>query len=125
MRNECRHSYTSVGTVCSSSLFGGLVNLDVLDDQVAGIETFSVGVCLSVLEETEKELSGLDWPSGSGDTESLAYRQPVNTCLRLISTTLAQRSRTLCSATSSSSVSSHRDGLLVFLDILQKLDRTL
>ena len=45
----------------------------MLNDQVAGIETLGVGICLSVLEETEKELGGLDWPSGSGDTESLAY----------------------------------------------------
>ena len=70
------YAYTSVSTVCSSALLGGLVDLDVLDNQVAGIETLGVGVCLSVLEETEKELGGLDWPSGSGDTESLAYDNP-------------------------------------------------
>jgi len=61
-----------VGTVCASPLLGGLVDLDVLDDQVAGIETLGVGVGLSVLEQTEKELGGLDGPAGLGDTELLA-----------------------------------------------------
>ena len=61
-----------MGTVCASPLLGGLVDLDVLDDQVAGIETLGVGVGLGVLEQTEKELGGLDGPAGLGDTELLA-----------------------------------------------------
>lgn len=61
-----------MGTVCAPPLLGGLVDLDVLDDQVAGVEAFSVGVGLSILEETEEELGGLDGPAGLGDTESLA-----------------------------------------------------
>ena len=61
-----------MGTVCASPLLGGLVDLDVLDDQVASIETLGVGVGLSVLEQTEKELGGLDGPAGLGDTELLA-----------------------------------------------------
>ena len=65
-------AYTTVSTVCSSALLGGLVDLDVLDDQVAGIETLGVGVGLGVLEQTEKELGGLDGPAGLGDTELLA-----------------------------------------------------
>jgi len=65
-------TYTTMCTVCSSALLGSLVDLDVLNDQVTGIETLGVGVCLSVLEETEEELGGLDWPSGTGDTELLA-----------------------------------------------------
>jgi len=88
-----------VGTVCSATLLGGLVDLDVLDDKVAGIETLGIRVCLSVLEKTEQKLSGLYWPSSAGNTELLALR----------------------SATSSSSVSSHWDGLLVLLDVLEEL----
>jgi len=61
-----------MGTVCASPLLGGLVDLDVLDDQVASIETLGVGVGLGVLEQTEKELGGLDGPAGLGDTELLA-----------------------------------------------------
>jgi len=90
---------TTVGTVCSATLLGGLVDLDVLDDKVAGIETLGIRVCLSVLEKTEQKLSGLYWPSSAGNTELLALR----------------------SATSSSSVSSHWDGLLVLLDVLEEL----
>ncbi len=62
-----------MSTVCSAALLGGLVDLDVLDDQVASVETLSIGVGLSVLEETEEELGGLDGPAGAGDTELLAY----------------------------------------------------
>lgn len=55
---------STVGSVCSSSLLGGLVDLDVLDDQVFGVETLCVSVGLGVLEETEEEFGGLDWVSG-------------------------------------------------------------
>jgi hypothetical protein len=65
-------TYTTVGTVSAPALLGGLVDLDVLDDQVGGVETLGVGVGLSVLEETEKNLGGLDGPAGLGNTERLA-----------------------------------------------------
>ena len=64
-------TYTTVGTVSPPALLGGLVDLDVLDDQVAGVETLCVGIGLSVLEEAEQVLSGLDGPSGFGDAELL------------------------------------------------------
>jgi hypothetical protein len=66
-------TYTTVSTVCASPLLGRLVDLDVLHDQVAGVKTLGVGIGLSVLEKAEKELGGLDGPTGLGDTESLAY----------------------------------------------------
>ena len=62
-----------MGTVSPPALLGGLVDLDVLDDQVAGIETLGIGVGLGVLEETEQVLSGLDGPSSLRDTKLLAY----------------------------------------------------
>lgn len=62
-----------MSTVCAPPLLGGLVDLDVLDNQVAGVKTLGIGVGLSVLEETEQELGGLDGPAGLGDTELLAY----------------------------------------------------
>jgi hypothetical protein len=61
-----------VGTVSAPALLGGLVDLDVLDNEVGGVETLGVGVGLSVLEETEKDLGGLDGPAGTGDTHRLA-----------------------------------------------------
>jgi len=67
-------TYATVGTVCAAALLGGLVDLDVLDNEVAGVKTLGVGVGLGVLEEREKELSALHGPAGLGDTESLAFR---------------------------------------------------
>jgi len=44
---------TTVSTVRPPSLLGGLVDLDVLDDQSTGVEALGIGVGLSVLQETE------------------------------------------------------------------------
>jgi len=57
-------AYSTVGTVCASPLLRGLVDLNVLDDQVAGIQTLGVCIGLCVLEEREQELGGLDGPAG-------------------------------------------------------------
>lgn len=65
-------TYTTVGTVSSSALLGGLVDLDVLDDEGAGVKTLGIGVGLGVLQELQEELGGLDGPSGAGDTPLLA-----------------------------------------------------
>ena len=65
-------------TVCAAALLRCLVDLDVLYDKVTGIKTLGIGVGLSVLEETEKELGRLDGPASAGDTESLAYNQKRN-----------------------------------------------
>lgn len=66
-------TYTTMGTVSSSALLGGLVDLDVLDDKGAGVKTLGIGVGLGVLQELQEELGGLDGPSGTGDTPLLAY----------------------------------------------------
>ena len=58
--------------VSPSPLLRRLVDLDVLDDQVAGIETFSVGVGFCVPEETKEELGGFFGPACAGHTELLA-----------------------------------------------------
>ena len=62
-----------MSTVCAAALLRCLVDLDVLYDKVSGIETLGVGIGLSVLKKTEKELGGLDWPSGAGNTELLSW----------------------------------------------------
>ena len=62
-----------MSTVCATALLGGLVDLDVLDNEVASVEALGIGVGLGVLEETEEELGRLDGPAGTGDTELLAY----------------------------------------------------
>lgn len=66
-----------MSAVCASALLGGLVDLDVLDNEGTGVEALGVGVGLSVLEETEKVLGGLGGPAGAGDTELLAYWELV------------------------------------------------
>ena len=60
---------SAVGT---SALVGGLVDLDVLDDEVAGVKTLGVGIGLGVLQQGKEELGGLDGPAGLADTELLA-----------------------------------------------------
>jgi hypothetical protein len=62
-----------VGTVRASPLLGRLVDLNVLDNQVAGIETLGVGIRLSVLEQVRQELRRLDGPASLGHAELLAY----------------------------------------------------
>jgi hypothetical protein len=37
--------------------------LDVLDDEIAGIEALSIGIRFCVLEKTEEEISGFDGPT--------------------------------------------------------------
>ena len=65
-------TYASVSAVSPSSLLGSLVDLDVGDDQVGGIETLNIGIGLGVAEESEKELGRLNGPAGTGDTELLS-----------------------------------------------------
>ena len=61
-----------MGTVCSATLLGSLVDLDVLDDQISGIKAFDVRVCFSVFQQAEQELGRLDGPSCARDTELLS-----------------------------------------------------
>lgn len=83
-----------MSTVCAPSLLGSLVDLDVLDDQVLGVETLGVGVGLGILEETDEDLSGLDGPAGLGDTESLAC-SGQRVFVQLLTYTPLQDARTL------------------------------
>lgn len=62
-----------MGTVCSAALLGGLVDLNVLDDEGTSVETLGICVGLGVLEKVQQELSRLDGPAGPGNTELLAY----------------------------------------------------
>lgn len=66
-----------MGTVRASALLGGLVDLDVLNNEGTGVEALGVGIGLSVLQETEKVLSRLDGPASTGNTELLAYSTQI------------------------------------------------
>jgi hypothetical protein len=74
-----------MGTVCTSSLLWCLVDLDVLDDEVGGVEALGVGVGFGVLEEPEEELGRLNWPAGTGNAHLLAWRVNMLVLALLIS----------------------------------------
>ena len=65
-------TYTTVSTVCPAALLRGLVDLDVLDDQIASVKTLGIGVGLGVLQEVKQELGRLDGPPSLGNAELLA-----------------------------------------------------
>ena len=62
----------AVGTVGAAALLGGLVDLDVLDDQVVSVEAFGIGVRFGVLQQVEKEVGGLDGVAGAVVAECFA-----------------------------------------------------
>lgn len=62
-----------MGTVGAAAALGSLVDLDVLDDKVAGVKALGVGVGLGVLQEVDEELGGLLGPAGLADTPLLAW----------------------------------------------------
>ena len=61
-----------MSTVRTTALLGRLVDLDVLDDQVAGVQALGVGVGFGVLEQRQEMLGGLDRPAGAGYAELFA-----------------------------------------------------
>ena len=73
---------SAVGT---TALLGCLVHLDVLDDQVAGVEALGVGVRFGILEQAEEEFGGLFGPAGFGDAELFTFRMTrCQLCIRII-----------------------------------------
>lgn len=55
---------TAVGAVGPPASAGGLVDLDVRDEEHVGVETLELGVGLGVLEQVEQELARLLGPPG-------------------------------------------------------------
>ena len=65
-------TYTTVGTICPTTLFWCLIDLNMLNNQMAGVQTLSIGIRFSILEESEEILRRFDWPSSTSDTELLS-----------------------------------------------------
>jgi len=63
-----------MGTIRSAALLWGLVDLDVLDNEVGSVEALGFGVGLGVLQKAEQELSRLDGPPGTRNAKLLACR---------------------------------------------------
>jgi len=70
----------TVSAVCAAALLGRLVHLDVLDEQVRGVEALGVGVGFGVAEEVEDVLGGLFGPAGAVGAEGLAWGERVSGC---------------------------------------------
>lgn len=91
-------TYSTVCTICASPLLWSLVDLDVLDDEIAGIKALGVCIGLRILEKPEEEVGGLDGPATLGGTKRLC----------------------LSAATGATSVPPHWNCLLVLLHILEE-----
>ncbi len=63
---------STVSPVRSPSLFRCLVDLNVLDNKVVGIQAFCVGIGFGVFEQVEEEGGRFDGVASSGDTEFFA-----------------------------------------------------
>ena len=70
-----------MSTIRSSPLLRRLVDLNALDNQVAGIETFSVGVGFGVLEQADEEFGGFLGPAGFADAELFACTECIPSAL--------------------------------------------
>lgn len=62
---------STVSSVSSSSLLGGLVDLDVRNLQLGHVQALGLSVGLSVGQQVLDEVDGLGRPSGLGDTKLL------------------------------------------------------
>lgn len=62
----------AVGAVGAAALLGGLVHLDVLDDQLRRVEPLGVGVGFGVFEQADQEFGGFDGPASLGDAKLFA-----------------------------------------------------
>merc|ERR1719370_2310119 len=67
-----------MGSVCPPPHLGSTIDLNVLNDQVVGVQSLVLGVALSVLEELQKELSGLQRPSSLGGSMNLGLGVAAN-----------------------------------------------
>lgn len=66
-----------MSTVRAPPLLRGLVDLDVLHNQVLRVETLGIRVGLGVPEQRGEELGRLDGPAGLAHTELLACCKPI------------------------------------------------
>lgn len=62
-------THATMSTISAASLLGRLVDLDVLDDQVARIEAFGIRIGFGIFEQAQEKLGRFDWPTCARDTE--------------------------------------------------------
>lgn len=61
-----RLTYPSMSAISSTSLLRRLIDLNMLDDQIARIQTLGVRVRFCVFEQAEEEFGGFNGPAGFG-----------------------------------------------------------
>jgi len=66
-------AYPAMSAICTSPLFRSLVDLDVLDDEIAGVEAFGICIRFCVLKKTEEEFGGFNRPTTFRGTECFSY----------------------------------------------------
>lgn len=115
-----------MSAVCAAALLGCLVDLNVLDNQVAGVQTLGVGVGLGVLEERREKLGALDGPASLAHTELLACDKVsvYGILLCILAHGWPHLStmgcvRTLGSTASAPGISPHWHSLALLLDVLE------
>jgi hypothetical protein len=64
-----------MGTICSSALLWCLVDLNVLDNEVSGVQSLGFGIGFGVLEKINEKFARLDGPAGLGDAKRLSCIQ--------------------------------------------------
>ena len=67
-----------MSTVGSAALLGSLVDLHMGDVQGLRVQVLKLGIALGVLEEAEKVLSALLWPSSLGHSEDSGLGSTAN-----------------------------------------------
>ena len=127
-------TYTTMCTICPASLFRSLVDLNVLNDQIARIQSLGICVRLRILQKRKEMFGRLDWPSGSRNTKLLSCSvmssatelQPTIVTMSLLRSCICSYpALTLGRATNASSIPPERHNLLVLNDVVQVSDSTL
>ena len=63
-----------MGTICPAPLLRCLVDLNVLDYQIARVQSLGIRICLSILQKCEKMLRRLDRPPSTRNTKLFSYQ---------------------------------------------------
>ena len=96
-KNNSRNLHSTVSTVGTTTVLGGLVDNDAGDVKFFNVQTLGFSVGFSVLQEVSDELDGLDGPATLSGLEFLGLGSTTNTTVEV----------------------TERNDLLVFSDVLQ------
>ena len=107
-----------MSTVCASTGFRGLVDIDTGDDQVFGLKLVGDSVGLGVLEELNHVFGRFKRPSTCSKRNHLGHIMAIGVAFRPTLSGLVSLS--LRSSSDSTRKSSERNTLFVFCDVVQE-----